>query len=110
MAVDRRDSRSARPAPRLDDAWQRLTPSFQASRAGGFEDYRAFWAVFDQVTVRGASPANGDEVDATVTFRYPDGRELNERTLLRLAFQNGVWKIDGQRQVNRPGVSGELRA
>ncbi|GAA4762890.1 hypothetical protein GCM10023199_49540 [Actinomycetospora chibensis] len=85
---------------RLDEGWQRLTPSFQSSTAGGFENYRSFWATIQQVTVRGVSPAGGDEVDATVTYRYADGREVDERTVFRLAFADGIWKIDGQRQAN----------
>ena len=50
--------------------------------------------------MRGVSPAGGDEVDATVTYRYADGREVDERTVFRLAFIDGIWKIDGQRQAN----------
>ena len=84
----------------LDEGWQRLTPSFRSSTAGGFENYRSFWATIQQVTVRGVSPAGGDEVDATVTYRYADGREVDERTVFRLAFVDGIWKIDGQRQAN----------
>jgi len=84
----------------LDEGWQRLTPSFRSSTAGGIENYRSFWATIQQVTVRGVSPAGGDEVDATVTYRYADGREVDERTVFRLAFVDGIWKIDGQRQAN----------
>ena len=85
---------------RLDEGWQRLTPSFRSSTAGGLENYRSYWATIQQVTVRGVSPAGGDEVDATVTYRYADGREVDERTVFRLAFTDGIWKIDGQRQAN----------
>ncbi|GAA4901128.1 serine/threonine protein kinase [Actinomycetospora succinea] len=83
---------------RLDEGWQRLTPSFQEGTAGGFEGYRGFWSTIAQVTVRGVSPAGGDEVDATVTYRYADGREVDERTVFRLVESDGIWKIDGQRQ------------
>jgi serine/threonine protein kinase len=83
---------------RLDEGWQRLTPSFQQSTAGGRDNYRAFWGSMDQVTVRSVSPAGGDEVDATVTYRYANGREVDERTVFRMAFVDGTWKIDGQRQ------------
>jgi eukaryotic-like serine/threonine-protein kinase len=85
---------------RLDEGWQRLTPSFRASTAGGFENYRSYWATMDQVTVRGVSPAGGDEVDATVTYRYTGGREVDERTVFRLVLEDGIWKIDGQRQAS----------
>ncbi|WP_345414289.1 serine/threonine-protein kinase [Actinomycetospora chlora] len=83
---------------RLDEGWQRLTPSFQQQTAGGFDSYRSFWGQMQQVTVRGVSPAGGDEVDATVTYRYQNGREVDERTVFRLVQQDGIWKIDGQRQ------------
>jgi hypothetical protein len=83
---------------RLDEGWQRLTPSFQRATAGGFENYRSYWGTMDQVTVRGVSPAGGDEVDATVTYRYANGREVDERTVFRMVQQDGIWKIDGQRQ------------
>ncbi|PVZ05885.1 serine/threonine-protein kinase [Actinomycetospora cinnamomea] len=82
----------------LDEGWRRLTPSFQQQTAGGFDSYRAFWGRMEQVTVRGVSPAGGNEVDATVTYRYTDGREVDERTVFRLVRQDGIWKIDGQRQ------------
>ncbi|HSK60277.1 MAG TPA: hypothetical protein VK935_14625, partial [Actinomycetospora sp.] len=83
---------------RLDEGWQRLTPSFQQSTAGGLDSYRSFWGTMDEVTVRGVSPAGGNEVDATVTYRYADGREVDERTVFRMVQQDGIWKIDGQRQ------------
>ncbi|MDD7918270.1 serine/threonine-protein kinase [Actinomycetospora callitridis] len=83
---------------RLDEGWQRLTPSFQRSTAGGFDNYRAFWGSMSQVTVRGVSPSGGDEVDATVTYRYANGREVDERTVFRMVFVNSIWKIDGQRR------------
>jgi hypothetical protein len=82
----------------LDEGWQRLTPSFQQQTAGGFDSYRGFWGQMQQVTVRGVSPAGGDEVDATVTYRYRNGREVDERTVFRMVQQDGIWKIDGQRQ------------
>ena len=85
---------------RLDEGWQRLTPSFQQDTAGGFDGYRGFWSTIAQVTVRGVSPAGGDEVDATVTYRYADGREVDERTVFRLVPADGIWKIDGQRQAS----------
>jgi eukaryotic-like serine/threonine-protein kinase len=83
---------------RLDEGWERLTPSFQQSTAGGLDSYRSFWGQIDQVTVRGVSPAGGNEVDATVTYRYANGREVDERTVFRMVQQDGIWKIDGQRQ------------
>jgi hypothetical protein len=85
---------------RLDEGWQRLTPSFQQGTAGGFDGYRGFWSTISQVTVRGVSPAGGNEVDATVTYRYADGREVDERTVFRLVESDGIWKIDGQRQAS----------
>ncbi|MFC5138157.1 serine/threonine-protein kinase [Actinomycetospora rhizophila] len=85
---------------RLDEGWQRLTPSFQQGTAGGFDGYRGFWGTISQVTVRAVSPAGGNEVDATVTYRYADGREVDERTVFRLVQEDGIWKIDGQRQAS----------
>ncbi|GLZ47005.1 serine/threonine protein kinase [Actinomycetospora sp. NBRC 106375] len=83
---------------RLDEGWQRLTPSFQQSTAGGLENYRSFWGSVQEVAVLDVSPAGGDAVDATVSYRYADGRAVRERTVFGLVLQDGVWKIDSQRQ------------
>jgi hypothetical protein len=83
---------------RLDEGWQRLTPHFQASTAGGYDNYRGYWGSMQEVTVRGVSPAGGQSVDATVTYRYANGRTVDERTVFGLIYQDGIWKIDSQRQ------------
>jgi hypothetical protein len=81
---------------RLDEGWQRLTPDYQQSTAGGFESYSRFWSAMSAVTVRSVSPAGSNSVDATVTYTYRDGREVQERTVFRMAPQDGGgWAIDG---------------
>ncbi len=81
---------------RLDEGWQRLTPDYQSGTAGGFDSYRRFWSAVSLVTVRSVSPAGNDSVDATVSYTYRDGREVQERTVFRMAPQDGgAWAIDG---------------
>jgi eukaryotic-like serine/threonine-protein kinase len=79
----------------LQEGWQRLTPDYQRTTAGGFDGYSRFWGSVRRVTVRGVSPAAGDAVDATVTYVHQDGSTSQERTLFRMVEQDGQWKIDG---------------
>jgi eukaryotic-like serine/threonine-protein kinase len=80
----------------LDQGWQRLTPDYQQSTAGGFDSYSRFWSQMSAVTVRSVSPAGSNSVDATVSYTYRDGREVQERTVFRMAPQDGGgWAIDG---------------
>lgn len=80
---------------RLDDGWQRLTPSYQRTTAGGIAGYRGFWSAISTVAVREMASGPNDSVDATVTYGYRDGRTVVERTQFRMAEQDGAWKIDG---------------
>jgi serine/threonine protein kinase len=79
----------------LPEGWQRLSPSYQSSTAGGFAAYSRFWDGMAQVSVRGVSPGPGDTVDATVTYVHNGGRTSQERTLFRMVQLDGTWKIDG---------------
>ncbi len=79
----------------LQEGWQRLTPSYQSTTAGGFAGYSRFWGDIGRVDVRGVSSGPGDTVDATVTYERRSGGTSEERTLFRMVQQDGGWKIDG---------------
>ncbi|MEJ2867573.1 protein kinase [Actinomycetospora sp. OC33-EN08] len=84
----------------LPEGWQRLTPSYQRTTAGGFDGYARFWGDISRVDVRGVSPGPGDSVDATVTYVRRGGGTSEERTLFRMVAQDGGWKIDGSQVVS----------
>jgi eukaryotic-like serine/threonine-protein kinase len=77
-----------------DEAWQRLTPQYQQSHAGGRQAYQSFW---DSIAKVDASKAKGQppgSVEATITYTYKDGRVVDERTAFQLVRQDGIFKID----------------
>ena len=78
----------------LPAAWNRLTPNYQQSHAGGFSGYQDFWNPIQRVTVSNVSAGQGDAVDATIDYFFQDGRVIEERTSYGLVAQDGLWKID----------------
>lgn len=77
-------------------AWQRLTPAFR-NASGGFTSYRSFWA---SVTAATLTDVFADPQDLTVTYgvRYTrsDGRGSTDRARLRLVYDAGRYRIDGE--------------
>ena len=88
---------------RLDQGFAQLTPSYQQGTAGGFANYSRFWGALSAVTVRGVSSPSPGSVDATVTYSYPGGRVVDERTLFTMVRRDGTWKIDGSRVLSSQG-------
>jgi serine/threonine protein kinase len=79
---------------RTDEAWARLTSSYQATHAGGWDAYQTFWDSIDKVDVSGATANPPGSVAAMITYTYQDGRVVAERTVFGLVRQGGVLKID----------------
>jgi serine/threonine protein kinase len=78
----------------LDAAWQRLTPRYQASPAGGRGGYERFWGAISAVSVSGVAPTGTGTVEATVLYTFKDGRRTRERHRYILVNQGGTWLID----------------
>jgi hypothetical protein len=77
-----------------DAGWQRLTPSYQAGRAGGRQGYNSFWAGFARVTTSNIQASLPGTVVATITYERKDGSTSVERTTFGLVRQDGILKID----------------
>jgi serine/threonine protein kinase len=77
-----------------DDAWPRMTARYQSGHAGGRQAYERFWADVDRVSVSGVRGTAPAAAQATVTYRYRDGRVVVERTTYRLVQEDGILKID----------------
>jgi hypothetical protein len=78
----------------LDAAWDRLTPQFQTTRAGGRDNFDSYWNTVESVDVLDVSgqPPNG--ATATLLYHYKDGRDVTDQTTFTLVREDGVLKID----------------
>ncbi|HEY7594025.1 MAG TPA: protein kinase [Actinophytocola sp.] len=76
-----------------DAGWQRLTPKFQQSPAGGPDGYRRYWSSISSVRASGASGA-GSTVTVTVNYVFKSGRKVREQHRYNLVNQDGRWLID----------------
>ena len=85
---------------RRDEAWSRLTSSYQRSPSGGRQGYEAFWRPIERVSIKGAKGNPPDEAEAVITYVYKDGRRLAERTAFGLVEDDGVLKINSSRVVS----------
>jgi serine/threonine protein kinase len=77
-----------------DEAWPRMTASYQTNHAGGRQAYQRFWDAVDRISVadvRGMPPASAQ---ATLTYYFKDGRVVRERTAYGLVNDGGRLKID----------------
>ncbi|MEP6629022.1 MAG: serine/threonine-protein kinase, partial [Lapillicoccus sp.] len=77
-----------------DQAWPLLTASYQTTKTGGRAAYQRFWDQFSGVTVTDVTGTPPGTVQATVTYRFKDGRVSRERTTYGLVNDAGVLKID----------------
>jgi hypothetical protein len=82
-----------------DEAWNRLTSSYQRSPSGGRQGYEAFWKPIERVSISGAKGNPPDEAEATITYVYEDGRRLRERTTFGLVEDDGILKINSSRVI-----------
>jgi len=79
----------------LQAGWQRLTPTYRRTTAGGFNGYRDFWGQVQRVSVANAIGRPPNTAEATITYFYKDGRVITERTSFNLVQDGGQWEING---------------
>ncbi len=77
-----------------DQGWSLLTAKYQTTTTGGRAAYQRFWDQFSSVAVTDVTGTPPGAVQATVTYRYKDGRVSRERTTYGLVNDGGVLKID----------------
>ena len=82
------------PAQR-DAAWPLMTADYQENHAGGRGGYEAFWSTVEEVAVSDVSASGPDQGQATLTYRFSDGRTVQEVTSYRFVEEDGVLKIAG---------------
>ncbi|RPF27070.1 serine/threonine-protein kinase [Georgenia muralis] len=87
-----------------DAAWPRMTTAYQSGHAGGRESYEAFWADIEDVAVTDVQGLPPDQVEATLTYRFDDGRVVVERTAYRLAEEDGLLKIAASTVLSSTGA------
>ncbi len=75
-------------------AWNRLTPKYQQSPAGGPNGYERFWSAMTSVSVSDVVATGADSAEATVLYVFNDGRRITERHRYFLVNQGGQWLID----------------
>ena len=78
-----------------------LTDRFRRDKAGSLQDYQAFWDDFADVSATDATGTPPRTVQATITYRYDDGRVIVERTAYTLVEDGGVLKIDSSKVLSR---------
>jgi eukaryotic-like serine/threonine-protein kinase len=77
-----------------DQAWNRLTPKFQASPAGGKSGYDRFWSNIRTIEASDVAQTGANVVEVTLLYTYNDGHRIRERHSYTLVNQNGTWLID----------------
>jgi hypothetical protein len=76
-----------------DQAWALMTADYQENHAGGRGAYDAFWSTIEEVSVADVAASGPDTGTATLTYRFDDGRVVQEVTAYRLQDEGGVLKI-----------------
>src|SRR5215207_7390281 len=77
-----------------DQAWPRMTASYQANHAGGRQAYQRFWDAIGRVVVSDVTGSPPRSAQATLTYYFKDGRVVRERTAYGLINDGGVLKIN----------------
>ncbi|MFC0106009.1 serine/threonine-protein kinase [Kibdelosporangium aridum] len=78
----------------LQEGWNRLTPKYQQSPAGGRGGYQTFWNRIRSARTSGVTPVGANVVEATVEYNFKDGKVVRERHRYVLVSAEGRWKID----------------
>jgi serine/threonine protein kinase len=89
-----------------DQAWQRLSPRFQAA-ASGYDNYRSFWSQIDDVRLGRATSASGQTITVPITFRAKDGRTSHELHTFAFAQQSGQLLIDQEARAQAPTANAD---
>ncbi|WP_345799985.1 protein kinase [Microbacterium sp. AZCO] len=76
-----------------DAAWPLMTADYQENHAGGRSGYEAFWSGVSDVAVADVTASGPDRGQATLTYRFTDGRVVREATAYRFVDEDGVLKI-----------------
>src|SRR5215212_1498156 len=77
-----------------DQAWPRMTASYQANHAGGRQAYQRFWDAIGRVVVSDVTGSPPGTAQATLTYYFKDGRVVTERTAYGLVNDGGDLKIN----------------
>ena len=77
----------------LDSAWPMMTVDYQVNHVGGRDAYNAFWGGVADVDFTDVSASPPVGAQATLTYRFTDGRVVQEVTAYRLVDEGGVLKI-----------------
>jgi serine/threonine protein kinase len=77
----------------LAAGWDRLTPQFQQTRAGGWDAYQRYWNSVDHVDVTNVVGTPPDTVSADLVYYYADGRVVPQHTTFTLVRADGVLLI-----------------
>ena len=77
-----------------NQAWPRMTTSYQANHAGGRQGYQRFWDAIGRVSVSDVTGSPPGSAQATVTYYFKDGRVVRERTAYGLINDGGLLKIN----------------
>jgi eukaryotic-like serine/threonine-protein kinase len=77
-----------------NQAWPRMTASYQANHAGGRQAYERFWDAIGRVVVSDVSGSPPGSAQATLTYYFKDGRVVTERTAYGLVNDGGTLKIN----------------
>lgn len=83
-----------------EEAWNRLTPKFQTSPAGGKAGYDRFWSNISSVTASDAVAVGENKVQVTLLYVENNGTRSRERHEYTLVNQNGTWLIDSVRHLS----------
>ncbi|WP_461474142.1 serine/threonine-protein kinase [Microbacterium sp. HJ5] len=77
----------------LDAAWPQMTADYQENHAGGRGGYEAFWSQVAAVELSDVSASGLNRAQATLTYRFHDGRVVDEVTSFDLVDDGGLLKI-----------------
>ncbi|MBE1470687.1 serine/threonine-protein kinase [Kibdelosporangium phytohabitans] len=78
----------------LDEGWNRLTPRYRQSPAGGRNGYQTFWNRIRTVRTTDVTPVTATSVESTVEYSFKNGEVVRERHRYILVSMDGRWKID----------------
>jgi eukaryotic-like serine/threonine-protein kinase len=76
------------------EGWPLMTAYYKANTARSRQSYERFWSDFERVTVRGLTATPPNRARATIVYYYKDGRVMTELTSIRLAEEDGIFKLD----------------
>ncbi|WP_203579694.1 serine/threonine-protein kinase [Microbacterium hibisci] len=87
-----------------DAAWPLMTADYQENHAGGRGGYDAFWSQVAEVSASQVSATGPDQGQATLTYRFHDGRVVEEVTRYRFVDEGGVLKIAATEVLSSRGL------